>query len=100
MAQAKHVPTLVRRNVAFIAVALAGLVTLLGTWAFMTNIHAKSVLLLVVVVAAFPIAAFASTFDFFDSTIVYWASIIAGFLFWIVVLYALISLLVPRTKIP
>jgi hypothetical protein len=82
------------------AAALAALITLGGAWAFMASIHSQSTLLNVFVVVALPLASLASIVGFLDSDIVYWVSILAGFMIWAVILYTLIARLGPGGSSP
>jgi hypothetical protein len=73
------------------SLGVAALITFLGVWAFSASIHDHSQFLLVAQVLALPIAALASTVDFLDSNLVYWASIVVGVLFWWFLIYVVMA---------
>ena len=73
------------------ALGVAGIITFLGVWAFLVSIHDHSQWLMIAQVLALPIAALASTFDFLHSNFVYWASILAGVLFWWSLIYVVMT---------
>jgi hypothetical protein len=77
-------------------VVLGAVVTLVGVWAFMSHIHGQEPWLMVLVWAFMPLATLARRFEFFNSNVVYWASIVGGFALWSWVGYRVFGVLDRR----
>ena len=73
------------------AIIAAAIVCAFGVWLYMGNIHDQSAVIRTVLRWAFPTVSFASLFDFFDSNVVYWASLLLGYALWVLLVYVVIS---------
>lgn len=88
----------IKSSRAVLALVAAGLICGAGLWLFLANIHGQSTQISAVLRWAFPTVALAERFGFFGSSVVYWASLVLGFLLWTLVAYWFLSLLAGRSR--
>jgi hypothetical protein len=88
-----------RDNIVRVAwsLAVAGLITLVGVWAFLASIHDPSTWLKVAQVVALPIAALGYMVGI-ESDLIYRVLLAVGFLIWACGIFALITMVERRRK--
>jgi hypothetical protein len=77
------------------SLAVAGLITFLGIWAFLASIHDPSTWLKVAQVVALPFAALGSMVGL-GSDLIYWVLLAVGFLIWTGGIFALLTMVGRR----
>jgi len=78
------------------ALAVGTAVSMAGVWAYMAHIHGQELWSVPILAVSMPFAALASVWSFFDSNVVYWASIAAGFVLWSWIGYGTTGLVARR----
>ena len=75
-----------------LALVVGAAITFVGGWAYMAHIHDQAEWQLAAVVISMPFAALANVWNFFHSNVVYWASIVGGFILWTLIGYRALCL--------